>query len=140
MITIFRTGYILLLSYNPCDVFYYFNVEEMHGLSLAECQAYANTKDSAYIAGWSNFVPKESGEYDDNDNRFVFINLSRCTDPVKTTGLIMHEMMHHSFHLNHDFDEEKLITWAEEETYEVYNLVKPMLGKVVKQAITFKSE
>ena len=27
MITIFRNGYILLLSYNPCDVFTYFNVE-----------------------------------------------------------------------------------------------------------------
>ena len=36
--------------------------------------------------------------------------------------------------------EEKIITWAEEEAYKVYDIVKPMLGKVVRQAITFKSE
>lgn len=142
MITIFRNGYILLLSYNPCDVFDYFNVDEMHGLSYKDCEAHANTKDSAYIAGWSNFVPKASGEYLDNDDRFVFINLSRCTDLLKTTGLIMHELMHHSF-WRHSYNmdrEEDIITWAEEETYEVYKLVKPMLGKVVKGAINPKSE
>jgi len=135
MVTIFRMGYILLLSYNPCDVFYYFNVDEMHGLSLKECQEHVNTKDSAYIAGWSNFIPKESGEYNDDDARFVFINLSRCTDPVKTTGLIMHEMMHHSLWMNSykaETREEEIITWAEEETYEVYEIIKPMLS--------FKSE
>ena len=98
MITIFRNGYILLLSYNPCDIFDYFSVDEMHGLSYTECDAYANTKDSAYIAGWSNFVPKVSGEYISNDDRFVFINLSRCTDPVKTMGLIMHHLMHNKTH------------------------------------------
>ena len=63
MITIFRTGYVLLLSYNPCDIFQYYNVEAMHGLSRVECEKYANTADSAYIAGWSNFVPKDSEEY-----------------------------------------------------------------------------
>ena len=143
MITIFRNGYVLLLSYSPCEVFTYFNVKEMHGLSYIECDAYANTKDSAYIAGWSNFVPKASGDYLDNDDRFVFINLSRCTDPVKTFGLIMHELMHHSF-WRHSYmaeaKEEEIITWAEEESYKVYDIVKPMLGKVVRQAITFKSE
>jgi hypothetical protein len=143
MITIFRTGYVLLLSYNPCDIFYYYNVTEMHGLNIKDCKTHANTKDSAYIAGWSNFVPKASSEYIANDDRFIFINLSRCTDPVKTTGLIMHEMMHHSLWMhsyNAETREEDIITWAEEETYEVFKLVKPMLGKVVKQAITFKSE
>ena len=143
MITIFRHGYVLLLSYNPCDIFDYYNVDEMHGLSYIECDAYANTKDSAYIAGWSNFVPKVSGEYLDNDDRFVFINLSRCTDPVKTFGLIMHELMHHSF-WRHSYmaeaKEEEIITWAEEEAYKVYDIVKPMLGKVVRQAITFKTK
>ena len=143
MITIFRNGYILLLSYNPCDIFDYFNVDQMHGLSYLECEAHVNTKDSEYIAGWSNFIPKASEEYIANDDRFIFINLSRCTDPVKTTGLIMHEMMHHSLwrnSYNAETKEEEIITWAEEETYEVYKLVKPMLGKVVRKAITFKSE
>ena len=52
-------------------------------------------------------------------------------------------MIHHSLwrnSYNAETKEEEIITWAEEETYEVYKLVKPMLGKVVRQAITFKSE
>ena len=46
--------YTLLLSYNPCDVFTYYNVTEMHGLNLKDCQAYNNTSQDAYFAGWSN--------------------------------------------------------------------------------------
>ncbi len=126
MITIFRGTYLLMLSYNPCEVFTYFNVEATHGLNIIDCEAHANTTESAYIAGWSNFIPKESGEYTDDDPRFVFINLSRCTDSVSTFGLIMHELMHQSFAL-HNFDvtkEEEIITWAEEEAYEVFKLIK----------------
>jgi hypothetical protein len=128
MITIIRGSYILLLSYYPCDIFDYYAVEEMHGLTKQECQAHANTADSAYIAGWSNYIPKESGQYEDKDPQFVFINLSRCTDPVKTTGLIMHEMMHQSMWL-HDYnlEEESIITWAEEETYAVYDIINQVL-------------
>lgn len=141
MITVFRGTYILLLSYNPCDIFEYFNVDTMYGLNFLDCEKHSNTKDSAYIAGWSNFVPKASGEYLSNDDRFVFINLSRCTDTVKTMGLIMHEMMHHSLWMhsyNAETREEDIITWAEEESYEVCKIIKPFLGKVVKEAITNK--
>ena len=137
MITVFRGTYILLLSYNPCDVFDYFGVESMHGLSKTECMAHHNTPDSSYIAGWCNFVPKESDEYTNEDARFLFINLARCTDDISTMGLIMHEMMHQSFFI-HDYNmdsEEEIITWAEEEAYKVYDIVKPFRGKVVKQAL-----
>ena len=125
MVTILKTTYILLLSYNPCDLFTYYNVTEMHGLSLKECEIYNNTSDSAYIAGLSNFVPKESGEYTDDDSRFVFINLNRCNNDVETMGLIMHEMMHHSFFIhNYNMDlEEEIITWAENESHEVYKII-----------------
>jgi hypothetical protein len=139
MVTVFRGTYILLLSYNPCDVFEYFNVDAMHGLNFLDCEKHSNTKDSAYIAGWSNFVPKASGAYLPNDERFVFINLSRCTDTVKTMGLIMHEMMHHSLWMHGylvENREEDIITWAEEESYEVYKIIKPFLGKIAKEAIT----
>ena len=121
---IVRENYILLLSYNPCEIFNYFNVDEMHGLSHKECESYPNTNEDSYIAGWSNFVPK-------TNERFVFINLSRCNTEIETFGLIMHELMHHSFFL-HDYNsekEEEIITWAEEESYEVYEIIK-----------TFKSE
>jgi hypothetical protein len=48
--------------------------------------------------------------------------------------------MHRSFAL-HDYNmdrEEEIITWAEEESYEVFNLVKPFRGKVIKQALNPK--
>ena len=126
MITIIRGVYILLLSYNPCDVFTYYNVEEMHGLNMIYCIEHENTTESAYIAGLCNFIPKESGEYNNDDPRFVFINLSRCTDDLHTFGLIMHEMMHMSFAL-HNYDvnkEEEIITWAELEAHEVFKIIK----------------
>ena len=126
MVTIIRAGYILLLSYNPCDIFTYYNVTEMHGLSIAECQVHINTPQNAYIAGLSNYVPKESGVYYENDDRFVFINLNRCNNDVETMGLIMHEMMHQSFHM-HNYDankEEEIITWAEEEAYEIFKIIR----------------
>ena len=125
MIVIVRASYILLLSYNPCDIFSYYNVSGMHGLTQAECETHSNSTDSAYIAGWSNYVPKESGEYQDRDKRYIFINLSRCTDDIHTTGLVMHEMMHHSMWL-HEYNlekEEEIITWAETEAYEVVSLI-----------------
>ena len=133
MITIVRGTYILLLSYNPCDVFTYFKVKEMHGLNAIDCAKHKNTTKSAYIAGWSNFVPKKTGDYKKNDARFVFINLSRCTDDIHTMGLIMHEMMHQAFHIyNYNADkEEEIVTWGEEEAYKVFELVKkvkPMLN------------
>jgi hypothetical protein len=141
MVTIFRGSYILLLSYNPCDVFTYFGVKEMHGLNIEDCKKHENSTKSSYIAGWSNFVPKASGSYLSIDKRFVFINLSRCTDTVRTMGLIMHEMMHHFlWEYNNDVlsYEEEIISLAEQESYEVYDLIKPFLGKVAKEAITNK--
>ena len=103
--------YDLLLSYDPCDIFTYYKVNEMHGLNLKDCQNFKNTKKNAYIAGWCNYIP--------NSNRhFVFINLSRCNNQIETFGLIMHELMHLSFDLY--TDEEELITWAENESYKIY--------------------
>ena len=121
-----RKTYTLLLSENPCDLFIYFDVDEMHGLNYSDCKAHVNTKDDAYIAGLSNFVPKESGEYDENDQRFVFINLLKCSDSISTFALIMHEMMHHSFFIhNYNMDlEEEIITWAENESHKVYKIIK----------------
>jgi hypothetical protein len=120
-------AYTLLLSYNPSDLFKYYNVTEMHGLSLAECEAHPNTTESAYIAGLCNYEPKESGDYSKDNKHFVFINLSRCTNDIRTMGLVMHEMMHLSGELYNgcwDSDEENIITWAEEEAYKVVEIIK----------------
>ena len=114
MIVIERNNYDLLLSYNPCEIFKHYNVDQMHGLNLADCNDYHNTNQSAYFAGWCNIIPASKRNY-------VFINLSRCNTDIETFGLIMHELMHMSFDLH--TDEEELITWAENESYEIYNII-----------------
>ena len=121
--TIFEfTLYTLMISYNPCDVFKHFNVTEMHGLNLVDCEKYNNTTEDAYFAGLANVSPIDG-------KPFVFINLSRCTDETKTFGLVMHEMMHLSLDLhNNDLSkEEEIITWAELESYKVFKLIKKKL-------------
>lgn len=107
--------YNLLLSYDPCEIFTHYNVEEMHGLNLIDCINYNNTNQSAYFAGWCNYIPN-------SDRHFVFINLSRCNTDIETFGLIMHELMHLSFDLH--TEEEQLITWAENESYKVFETIK----------------
>ncbi len=111
--------YTLILSHNPCDIFKHYEVSEMHGLNLADCEKYNNTTEDAYIAGWCNLSPK--------DNKpFVFINLSRCTNDIKTTGLVFHEMMHLSsikYNANMESYEEEMITFAENETYKILNII-----------------
>ena len=57
MICVVSKDYDLLLSFDPCDIFRYFGVEKMHGLSVHECELCANTTESAYIAGWCNISP-----------------------------------------------------------------------------------
>mgnify|MGYP000895391689 CR=1 FL=1 len=109
-----RKHYDLLLSYDPCDIFTHYNVDEMHGLNFEDCLEFNNTTKSAYFAGWCNYIPN-------SDRHYVFINLSRCNTDIETFGLIMHELMHMSFDLH--TDEEELITWAENESYEVYNII-----------------
>ena len=125
-----RDTYTLLLSENPCDLFTYFNVVEMHGLNYSDCKAHVNTKDDAYIWGLANYIPKKDGNYKCGDARFVFINLKRCNDILQTFGCIFHELMHHSFEL-HNYNlhlEEDIITWAENESHEVYKIITQTYG------------
>lgn len=114
-------AYRLMLSHDPCEIFRYFKVEAMHGLNLQDCREYPNTTEDAYIAGWCNYSP--------TDNKlFVFINLSRCADDIRTTGLVFHEMMHLSCHLfNCRKYEEMMITHAENQTYLAVKLIKELL-------------
>jgi hypothetical protein len=124
-------SYTLLMSFDPCEIVHYFKVEELHGLSLNECRMRSNTLASAYIAGWCNRSPKDGKPY-------VFINLTRCTDDIHTTGLVMHELMHLQFELNEDeypIQEEKIITTAEKETYELVQLINKIKSKVVLENV-----
>jgi hypothetical protein len=118
MIVIKRDKYYLLLSYNPCDIFAYYNVTDMHGLNIKDCLAYKNTNKDAYIAGWCNKIPN-------SNNYYVFLNLNRCIIEIETFALIMHELIHMSFYLH--TDEEELISWAELESFKVFEIVKNIL-------------
>lgn len=114
--------YILLLSYNPCDVFWYFDAQELHGLSRKGCQEYNNTTEDAYIAGLCNVDP-------DTGERFIFINLSRCPDDTHTMGLVMHETMHLAFSLFKN--EEEIITFAESEAYKIVQIINNMENELL---------
>ena len=136
MVMAIRMGdYSLLLSYDPCDLFDYFDVTEMHGLSLKQCKEY--TGDGSYIAGLTNEDPN------DPNKRFIYINLSRCGNDVQTTLLLFHECMHHGL-WKYDYDvenkEEDIISWAELEARIIYDFVKPLRGKVVKTALGVEKE
>lgn len=123
MFTIDRGKYTLLLSKNPCELFAYYGVEEMHGLNLYDCIAHPNTSRSSYICGLCNYVPKPIGEpYRRGDAKFVYINLNRCNSDVETFGHIFHELTHMGFELYED--EEEIITFAELEAVEVFPIVK----------------
>jgi hypothetical protein len=125
MIAIKRNSYTLLLGENPCEIFYYYSVKEMHGLNCYDCEKYQNTKHDAYIWGLANYVPKENNIYNNGDDTFVFINLQRCSNDYETFGGVFHELLHHSFEIhNYNIElEEEIITWAEKETHEVFSLV-----------------
>ncbi len=126
MITIDREQYKLCLSHDPCEIFQYFNVDEMHGLNLNDCKNHHNTKENAYIAGWCNFIPKQSNDYHPDDPYFVYINLERCKDEKTTLLILFHEMMHLSLKMykwNQEFEEE-IISYAENETDHVFEIIK----------------
>ncbi len=125
MVEVQRDGYVLLLGKCPCDIFIHYGVEEMHGLSLSACKEYNNTSQDGYIWGLSNYIPKQNGEYNTGDNRFVFINLQRCGKNYETFGCVFHELMHHSLdsHYYNMSLEESIITWAEIESHKVFNII-----------------
>ena len=127
-----RKHYTLLLSKNPCEIFDYYNVEEMHGLSNKECNLHSNTEDDAYIAGWTNYIPKKNKNYKYGDPFFVFINLTRCKTELDTILNINHEMMHAALMMydwNINGKEEEIISWAENETRDLYKIVRVIKRK-----------
>ena len=125
MIVIKRNDYTLLLGNTPCEIFEHYGVDAMHGLDYKECLLYPNTKQDAYIWGLANYVPKDNNEYEFGDERFVFINLQRCSNDYVTYRGVFHELMHHSLEMhNYNMDlEEEIISWAENESHEVFELI-----------------
>lgn len=128
MIVIKRTKYDLLLSFNPCELFEYFEVDELHGLKKSECYSHRNTKNSSYIAGLCNLIPTEKPLIYRN-KYFVFINLNRCNSDLETFGHIFHELMHLSINLfNENLKyEEQMISYCENESKLIFPIIKEYL-------------
>ena len=104
--------YILLIGNDATEVFDYYNVEEMHGLSRADAQAeevdMTTPKDwdqgnGVYIYGLTNYHPADKKlTAKDPYKPFLFINLGtfkKYSVTEKATG-VMHETMHMSILLN----------------------------------------
>ena len=51
MLRIQMDHYDLLLNIDPCSIFDYYNVEQMHGLNKKDCMLHLNNNEQAYIAG-----------------------------------------------------------------------------------------
>lgn len=128
MLVIDRGSYDLLMNIDPCSIFTYYGVEEMHGLNLTDCRKHPNTKEGSYICGWANHIPHE-GEYHVSDRMFCFINLNRCNSELDLICNLYHELMHVSVNrFNEDLEfEEEMITWAEQETRELFELTKKLI-------------
>lgn len=102
--------FVLLLGNDSLDVFNYFKVDELHGLTRKAAERYPETKEDAYIMGLTNYSPTV------NKLPFLFLNLSRFDGSSADHTAVMHECMHLSLLLN-DWDiydiEEKIVSDAE---------------------------
>ena len=114
-------NFILLVSNDVRDVFRYYNVTEMHGLSHEGATKRIN-EGGTYCDGWTNIAPHEGMK------PFLFLNLKTMIEaPIwKTATLVMHETGHLAvllWELNGGLEndaetpageiEEKIITHAE---------------------------
>lgn len=113
---IHRPSYTFLLGDDSVELFDYFNVEELHGLTREVAELYGDTNDDAYIAGMSNFHPYDRA-LTKSPKPYTFINRKRLKNDFRDVTLLMHELMHQAI-LQYGWDlsrEEEIISWAEAE-------------------------
>ena len=119
------SDFLFILADSSVDVFDYFKVDEMHGLNKKEASETKETEDDSYAAGWTNYIPNESGEYKFGDKPFLFINALRLKNNLKDGALIMHECVHIAL-LLHDWNldkEEEIVTMAEEYANKIIDVI-----------------
>ena len=120
--------YELLLGRDAKQVFLYYRVTSMHGLSLDECEERISIGDS-YIDGLSNYNPRDKN-FEKNPQPFLFLNISSLQNNYSMHEVhtcIMHECMHTAGIIYDgcwDSHEEQMITWAEDEANAIIVLLK----------------
>ena len=120
--------YIVLFGDNATEVFDYYKVDEMHGLSRKDAQAEEVDKtvgNGVYIYGLTNYDPADKKLTAKEPYKpFIFINLGtfkRYSLTEKATA-IMHETMHMAILLNNwkiADKEEEVISFAEEQANKI---------------------
>jgi len=116
--------YILLIGNDATEVFKYYNVTEMHGLSVKDAQAEEVDKtkgNGVYIYGLTNYDPRDKKFTAKAPYKpFLFLNagtFNKYSSSEQITA-IMHETMHMSILLNNwniKDKEEEVVGSAEEE-------------------------
>jgi hypothetical protein len=115
--------FVFLIGESSVDIFDYYGVNTMHGLSRRAAIKYGDTKEDAYFAGFCNFHPKDLDlTMPPHMKPFVFLNAKRLQNSFVDVTLLMHECTHLAFKLNnYDIErEEEIITLAEELTNDLY--------------------
>ena len=118
---IYYAQFVLLIGNSAVDLFDYYGVQEMHGVSKAQCIERI-AEGGTYIDGFANYNPKDTALTQEL-LPFVFINRQALHGDYRDVTLINHEMVHMSL-LLHDWnvetDEEQIVTWAEVYTNLIY--------------------
>lgn len=105
-----RGNYQLLIGENSMELFDYFGVEELHGLTRQVAEIYPDTPESAYIWGMSNIAPKA------NKLPYVFFNKKRLKGNYTDVTGFLHEYLHLARLLYKDINdtnEEEVVSWIE---------------------------
>jgi hypothetical protein len=84
MMTIDRGAYILMMSHDPCEIFTHLEKEEVQGMRYSDCRD-CSDDDPTYLLGMVAM-------HEEKGKPFVFLNLSKCENPVLGTCLIFYEM------------------------------------------------
>ena len=120
--------YDLIIGKDATEIFNYYNVTEMHGLSLDGAISRI-VEGGTYIDGLSNYHPMDK-ELDMKLKPFLFLNIGAMNNNYTSDELhtlIMHETMHMSVQQHHyqwDTQEEEIITWSEEQANMIFKLLK----------------
>lgn len=121
MEVIYYAQFVLLIGNNAVNLFDYYGVQEMHGVSKIKCIERI-AEGGTYIEGFANYDPRDT-TLSTYPLPFVFINKAAIKGDYRDVTLINHEMTHMSLLLhewNVDKYEEDIVTWAEEYTNLIY--------------------
>jgi hypothetical protein len=111
----------LIVGEKSVDLFDWFGVHELHGLTKKEAEEYPENKDDAYMWGLANYSPSK------NDLPFIFLNKTRLKNDYTDATGIMHETMHLSLLLedwNIEWKEEEIVSQAETMANDIVKYLK----------------